>query len=139
MVFSSLFKLKFSLSSSSSEVRSPFAQSLFEPVNLLRTVNDNTDDFNFFPPSFSFDHHPNSDLNFLPPSKSELPTTTTTSYSHSLPFFNHLLPPRTTPIDKNLSAFKPIEPSTTRSTTSFVLKRPQVINNSTGVNWFGQS
>lgn len=106
---------------------------MFEPVNLLRTVatNDN-DDFNFFPPSFSFDNHQNSNT------KSEL-STTTTSYRHSLPFINHLLPPRTTPIDTNLSAFKPIEPSHIRPTTSFALKRPQVINNSTGTNWFGQS
>jgi hypothetical protein len=115
------------------DTRSPFTQSLFEPVNLLRTLNDDNDDFNFFPPSFSFN---NSDLKSFPQSKSEL---STTSYPHSLPFLNHLLPPRTTPIDTNLSAFKPIEPSNTRSTTSFVLKRPQLINNSTGVHWFGQS
>ena len=104
---------------------------MFEPVNLLRTVatNDN-DDFNFFPPSFSFDNHQNSNT------KSEL---STTSYRHSLPFINHLLPPRTTPIDTNLSAFKPIDPSYIRPTTSFALKRPQVINNSTSTNWFGQS
>jgi hypothetical protein len=111
------------------DTRSPFTQSLFEPVNLLRTVNDDNDDFNFFPPSFSFD-------NQFQQSKSEL---STTSYHHSLPLLNHLLPPRTTPIEKNLSAFKPIEPTNTRSTTSFLLKRPQIINNSTGVNWFGQS
>jgi hypothetical protein len=99
-------------------------------------VNDDNDDFNFFPPSFSFDNHPNTDLKLYQQSKSEL---STTSYHHPLPFLNHLLPPRTTPIDKNLSAFKPIEPSNTRSTTSFALKRPQVLNNSTRVNWFGQS
>jgi hypothetical protein len=117
--------------------RSPFAQSLFEPVNLLRTVgtNDN-DDFHFFPPSFSFDNQQNlnTDLGLL--SKNEL---STASYHHSLPFLNHLLPPRTTSIDTNHSAFKPIEPTNIRSTTSFALKRPQVGSSSTGTNWFGQS
>jgi hypothetical protein len=122
-----LFQIKFSLFFFFVDTRSPFTQSLFEPVNLLRTVNDNNDDFNFFPPSFSFNNQQ---------TKSEL---STTSYPNSLSFINHLLPPRTTPMEKNLSAFKPIEPSNTRSTTSVVLKRPQIRNNSTGVNWFGQS
>ncbi|CAF3486635.1 unnamed protein product [Adineta steineri] len=121
--------------------RSPFAQSLFEPVNLLRTVttNDN-DDFNFFPPSFSFNNQNNinTDLTLLQQSKGEL--SQTTSYHPSLPFLNHLLPSRTTPIDTNISAFKPIESTNMRSTTSFALKRPQVKStSSTGTNWFGQS
>ncbi|CAF4652871.1 unnamed protein product, partial [Rotaria sp. Silwood2] len=56
-----------------------------------------------------------------------------TSYHHSLPFLNHLLPSRTT------SACKPIESTNTQSTTSFALKRPQLVSNSIGANWFGQS
>ncbi|CAF3486750.1 unnamed protein product, partial [Rotaria sp. Silwood2] len=62
-----------------------------------------------------------------------------TSYHHSLPFLNHLLPSRTTSFSTNTSACKPIESTNTRSTTSFALKRPQVISNSIGANWFGQS
>ncbi|CAF0788572.1 unnamed protein product [Rotaria sordida] len=125
------------------DTRSPFAQSLFEPVNLLRTVaTGDNDDFNFFPSSFSFENHQNLNTDFTlyqqqeHQSKGEL---STISYHHSLPFLHHLLPPRTTPIDINISAFKPIEPANTRSTTSFALKRPQVINSSIGRNWFGQS
>ncbi|CAF2885686.1 unnamed protein product [Rotaria sp. Silwood2] len=128
------------------DVRSPFAQSLFEPVNLLRTVatsnNDDNGDFNFFPSSFSFENQQNLNTNFTlfqqqdHQSNGEL---SATSYHHSLPLLNHLLPPRTTPINTNTSAFKPIEPANTRSTTSFALKRPQVISSSIGTNWFGQS
>lgn len=113
------------------DTRLPFTQSLFEPVNLLRTVNnDSNDDFHFFPPSFSFDNQQ---------MKNEL---STVSHQPTFPFLNHLLPPQTTittPIEKNLSAFKPIEPASTRTTTSYVLKRPQVQKTSTGVHWFGQS
>ncbi|CAF4597908.1 unnamed protein product [Rotaria sp. Silwood1] len=128
------------------DIRSPFAQSLFEPVNLLRTVatgsHDDNDAFNFFPSSFSFENHQNLNADFTlfqqqdHQSKGE---SSTTSYHHSLPFLNHLLPPRTIPISTNTSAFKPIEPANTRPTTSFALKRPQVVNSSIGTNWFGQS
>ncbi|CAF3308624.1 unnamed protein product [Rotaria socialis] len=127
------------------DIRSPFVQSLFEPVNLLRTVTtSDNDDFNFFPSSLSFENHQNLNTDFKVfqqqenQSKNEL--STKSQQHHSLPFLNHLLPPRPTPIDSNISsAFKPIEPANTRSTTSFALKRPQAINSSIGTNWFGQS
>jgi hypothetical protein len=135
-----LVKLFFIYSNIYLETRSPFTQSLFEPVNLLRTVATDNDDFIFFPPSFSFE---NQNFSLFQQSNStsmnKQSELANLPYHQPLPYFNHLLPPRTTPIDTNLSAFKPIEPANTRPTTSFELKRPQVVSSSTGTNWFGQS
>ena len=113
------------------DTRSPFTQSLFEPVNLLRTVHDDNENLNFFSSSFSF--HPQQST------KSELSTSSFQRPSASF-FNNHLLPPQQpTPNESNLSAFKPIEPLTIRPTGTYLLSRPQLIHHSTGVNWFGQS
>ncbi|CAF0834916.1 unnamed protein product [Adineta ricciae] len=117
----------------STDTRSPFAQSLFEPVNLLRTVaSSDAEDFNFFRPSFTFENQSTSQTNLASIQQSV--------HSHSVSFPNHLLPPRPAPLDTTtLSAFKPIEPANIRPTTSFALKRPQMISSTTVMDWFGQS
>ena len=127
-------------SSDDSDSPSPFIQSILEPVNLLRTVTtDEPDAWNFLSGPFTFEtSQTTATRNHLSTMKPHDRSAVLRS-QQSLPFVNHLLLPRTTPIEANLSAFKPLESGNSRSTSSFVFKRPTAIGRSTESHWFGQN